>query len=114
MIFQKTIPLSLATQISLAMATKDYFPRPGDEAPDMPSVAPDALCLDGHLFHINYDVPEDITRQLEELYDRDAKYEEIPGHLKAYETEMEDSDVEEAKELERLSGEQAQRKTSKI
>ncbi|GAB1199564.1 hypothetical protein APSETT444_008914 [Aspergillus pseudonomiae] len=86
------------------MPAKDSWPRPGDEAPDMPSVAPDALCLDGHLFRINYDVPEEITQQLEELYDRDAKYEEIPEHLKAYETEMEDSDVEEAKELERLEG----------
>ncbi|KAF7169053.1 hypothetical protein CNMCM5623_001885 [Aspergillus felis] len=95
------------------MSPKDNLPRPGDEAPDMPSVAPDALCLDGHLFRINYDVPEEITRQLEELYDRDAKYEEIPEHLKAYETEMEDSDVEEAKELERLSEEQTQDKTSK-
>jgi hypothetical protein len=96
------------------MVTKDDLPRPGVEAPDMPSVAPDALCLDGHLFRINYDVPDEITLQLEELYDRDAKYEEIPEHLKAYETEMEDSDVEEAREIERLSGEQAQGKTSKI
>ncbi|GIJ90962.1 hypothetical protein Asppvi_009927 [Aspergillus pseudoviridinutans] len=95
------------------MPPKDNLPRSGDEAPDMPSVAPDVLCLDGHLFRINYDVPEEITRQLEELYDRDAKYEEIPGHLKAYETEMEDTDVEEAKELERLSEEQTQDKTSK-
>ncbi|RHZ44962.1 uncharacterized protein CDV56_103383 [Aspergillus thermomutatus] len=77
--------------------------EPRDEAPGIPSVAPDVMCLDGHLFHINYDVPEKITQQLEELYDRDAKYEEIPEHLKAYETEMEDSDVEEAKELARLS-----------
>lgn len=96
------------------MATKSYFAQPGDEAPAMPSVAPDALCLDGHLFRINYDVPEEITRQLEELYDRDAKYEEIPEHLKAYETEMEDSDVEEAKEIERLAKEQTQGKASKI
>ncbi|EAW15266.1 uncharacterized protein ACLA_059300 [Aspergillus clavatus NRRL 1] len=95
------------------MPPKDSLPQPGDEAPDMPSVAPDVLCLDGHLFRINYDVPEEITRQLEELYNRDAKYEEIPEHLKAYETEMEDSDVEEAKELERLSEEQTQDQTSK-
>jgi hypothetical protein len=71
------------------------------------------MCLDGHVFRINYDVPEEITRQLYklyELYDRDAKYEEIPEHLTAYEIEREDSDVEEAKELERYLEEEAKRK----
>ncbi|GFF98173.1 conserved hypothetical protein [Aspergillus udagawae] len=95
------------------MATKVTLPQPGDEAPDMPSVALDVLCLDGHLFRINYDVPEEITQQLEELYDRDAKYQEIPEHLKAYETEMEDSDMEEAEELEQLSEEHTQENVTK-
>ncbi|KAF7158710.1 hypothetical protein CNMCM5623_003874 [Aspergillus felis] len=92
------------------MATKDNSPQAADEAWTMPSVAPDLLCLDGHLFRINYDVPEEITRQLDELYDRDAKYEEIPEHLKAYEVEKEDTDVEEAKEVERYLEEEAKRK----
>ncbi|GIJ88737.1 hypothetical protein Asppvi_007664 [Aspergillus pseudoviridinutans] len=82
------------------MATKDDLPQPRDESPGIPSVAPDALCIDGHLFRINYDVPAEITEQMWELYDRDAKYEEIPEHLKAYETEKEDTDVEEARLLE--------------
>ncbi|GIJ98634.1 hypothetical protein Aspvir_000752 [Aspergillus viridinutans] len=82
------------------MATKADLPQPEDEAPGIPSVDPDALCIDGHLFRINYDVPEEITEQLWELYDRDAKYEEIPEHLKAYETEMEDPAVEEARLVE--------------
>lgn len=52
---------------------------------------PDSLYLDGHLFCINYNVPEEITQQLEELYNRNVKYDEIPEHLKAYEAEMRDS-----------------------
>ncbi|PKX98891.1 uncharacterized protein P174DRAFT_437329 [Aspergillus novofumigatus IBT 16806] len=82
------------------MATKDNLSQPSDEAPGIPSVAPDGLCIDGHLFRINYDVPEEITQQMWELYDRDAKYEEIPEHLKAYETDKEDTDVEEARLVE--------------
>ncbi|GFF74815.1 hypothetical protein CNMCM6936_001767 [Aspergillus lentulus] len=92
------------------MATRDNSSQTDDENWTIPSVAPDAMCLDGHVFRINYDVPEEITRQLNALYDRDAKYEEIPEHLRAYEIEKEDSDVEEAKELERYLEEEAKRK----
>ncbi|KAL4896565.1 hypothetical protein BDV59DRAFT_170970 [Aspergillus ambiguus] len=95
--------LYFLSKISITMATESDYPLSGDELPDMPSVAPDVLSIDGHQFRINYDVPEEITWQLEELYDRDAKYEEVPEHLKAYETELEDTDEEEAKELERLT-----------
>ncbi|CAL5871814.1 uncharacterized protein PFLUO_LOCUS6067 [Penicillium psychrofluorescens] len=65
------------------------------------SQAPDALSIDGHVFRINYDVPKEITEELEELFDRDEKYEEIPEHLKAYEIEPVDSDEIEAEELAR-------------
>ncbi|KAF7593351.1 hypothetical protein BBP40_011641 [Aspergillus hancockii] len=87
------------------MATDDHSSQSGDASgvilPDIPSVAPDAMGLDGHIFRIKYDVPEEKPQQLEELYDRDAKYEEISEHVKAYEIEMEDSDEEAAKALAR-------------
>ncbi|GIC86306.1 uncharacterized protein Aud_002674 [Aspergillus udagawae] len=92
------------------MASKDNSSQTADEAWTIPSVAPYLMCLDGHWFHINYDVPEENTQQLDKLYDRDAKYEEIPEHLKAYEIEKEDTDVEEAKEVKRYLEEQAKRK----
>jgi hypothetical protein len=64
----------------------------------MRSVAEDRLSIDGHVFRVNYEIPKEITRQLEELFDRDVKYEEIPEDLKAYETEDDDADEEEAGE----------------
>ncbi|KAJ5833728.1 hypothetical protein N7474_002039 [Penicillium riverlandense] len=65
------------------------------------SHAANLLSIDGHEFRVNYDVPKEIPEELEELFDRDAKYEEIPEHLKAYETEPIDSDEEEAEEIAR-------------
>ncbi|EAW17057.1 uncharacterized protein NFIA_004130 [Aspergillus fischeri NRRL 181] len=96
------------------MATKDNPPQTGNEAWTIPSVAPDLLCMDDHLFRINYDVPEKITRQLYELYDRDAKYEEIPEYQRAYEIEKEVLDVEEAKEVERYFEEEAKRRKANL
>ncbi|KAJ5624410.1 hypothetical protein N7510_000719 [Penicillium lagena] len=70
----------------------------GEQCPPMRSVAPDLLSIDGHVFRVNYDVPEEITLQLEELFYRDAGYEEIPEDLKAYEIGDDDADAEEAGE----------------
>ncbi|KAJ5820358.1 hypothetical protein N7474_005949 [Penicillium riverlandense] len=64
----------------------------------MRSVAEDRLSIDGHVFRVNYDAPEEITRQLEELFDREVKYEGIPEDVKAYETGDDDADEEEAGE----------------
>lgn len=64
------------------MATEQRF-----ETGALRSVKPDILCLDGHQFHINYDIPQDVTDELMELFFRtpEITYEEIPNHLKAYE-----------------------------
>lgn len=80
------------------MAAKDDLPQPRDKAPGIPSVVD--LFIDGHPFRIHPDVPKEITKQLWELHDRHAKYEQIPEHLKGYETEMFDPDAEKARELE--------------
>lgn len=65
--------------------------RTGD-GPPLRSVKPDIVCLDGHQFRINYDVPQEVTDQLETLFmqDSEVKYDDIPDHLKAYEVEIDD------------------------
>ncbi|RHZ50335.1 hypothetical protein CDV55_102797 [Aspergillus turcosus] len=79
------------------MATRDDLPQPRDKAPGIPSVD---LIIDGHSFRIHPDVLKEITKQLRKLQSRRAKCEEIPEHLKAYETEKKDWDVMCARELE--------------
>lgn len=71
--------LLYSPKITLAMAIEDYLPWPGYEVPDMPSVALDVMGLDSHQFRINYDVPEEITRQLEELYVWNDSVTKIPN-----------------------------------
>lgn len=58
----------------------------GKEAPPMPDVLPDLVCIDGHYFRINQEgVPQAATDALDALYEKEAKYEDIPEDLKAYE-----------------------------
>ncbi|KAI8960075.1 hypothetical protein F5Y11DRAFT_330992 [Daldinia sp. FL1419] len=52
----------------------------------MIEVKPDTVCINGHLFRINYDVPQHITDRLYELAQQDnIAYEDIPDDLKEYE-----------------------------
>ncbi|KAJ5507305.1 hypothetical protein N7527_009448 [Penicillium freii] len=70
------------------MATEQRFEtQPAKSGRALRSVKPDIICLDGHQFHINYNIPQDVTDELMELFGRvpQITYEEIPNHLKAYE-----------------------------
>ncbi|KAE8393754.1 hypothetical protein BDV23DRAFT_180203 [Aspergillus alliaceus] len=73
-------------------------------------VAPDHIGLLGwSCILINYDVPEEIARQLEDLWDPDAKYEEIPEHPKAYEGELTDDEEVEGREQAQPAEEHAKK-----
>lgn len=71
--------------------TKEELIEIGQEEIDkrggLESVPCDIICLDGHRFHVNYDVPQHITDQVEALFwgDKEVRYEDIPEELKAYE-----------------------------
>ncbi len=54
-------------------------------APRSRVVLPQILGIDGHRFRVNYDVPELPTLALYELWNREAKYEDIPKELLQYE-----------------------------
>lgn len=60
-------------------------------------VEPNIICLDGHRFYINYEVPQHITDQLNALFEQDeeVKYEDIPEEVKAYEEKEEQSGSQE-------------------
>ncbi|KAJ4130218.1 hypothetical protein NW768_007201 [Fusarium equiseti] len=83
------IPSDFTEQELIDMAQNEVERRGGLE-----SVAPDIICLDGHRFRVNYDVPQHITERLEALFwgDKEVKYEDIPEELKAYEEKEEDKD----------------------
>ncbi|KAJ5199158.1 hypothetical protein N7491_000282 [Penicillium cf. griseofulvum] len=70
------------------MTTEQRFEtQPAESGRELRSLKPDIVCLDSHQFRINYSIPQDVTDELEKLFDRvpEIKYEEIPNHLKAYE-----------------------------
>ena len=48
-------------------------------------VLADKIVFDGHVFDINYHVPENETAKLEELANKEAKYSEVPEELKKFE-----------------------------
>lgn len=57
------------------------------------SVDPDLTSIDGHLFKINYDVPQEVTEALYELNFQEAKYEDIPREFLKYEVVEGDYDA---------------------
>lgn len=66
------------------MTTKQHHETlSGGSGCQLRSVKPDIVCLDGHQFRINYDVPQNVTDELEELFDQvpEVKYKNIPNHL---------------------------------
>ncbi|SPJ91043.1 uncharacterized protein FTOL_13445 [Fusarium torulosum] len=79
----------------IEMGQKEIDKRGGLE-----SVPCDIICLDGHRFHVNYNVPQYITDQIEALFwgDNEVIYEDIPEELKAYE-EKDDEKEKNLKEL---------------
>ncbi|KAF5580782.1 hypothetical protein FPCIR_10490 [Fusarium pseudocircinatum] len=83
------IPSDFTEQELIDMAQNEVDRRGGLE-----SVAPNIVCLDGHRFRVNYDVPQHITERLEALFwgDKEVRYEEIPEELKAYEEKDGDKD----------------------
>jgi hypothetical protein len=85
-------PLSDYTEEELIeMGQKEIDRRGGLE-----SVPCDIICLDGHRFHVNYDVPQHITDQIEALFwgDKEVTYKDIPEELKAYEEKDYETDDE--------------------
>jgi len=59
------------------------YPRP------IHSVKPNMVCIDSHRFRIEYGVPNEVTKSFYDLFERDAKYEDIPKELLQYEVEVE-------------------------
>lgn len=89
------LPSDYTQEELIKMGQKEIDRRGGLE-----SVPFDIICLDGHRFHVNYDVPQHITDQIQALFwgDEEVKYEDIPEELKAYE-EKGDEKEENLKEL---------------
>ncbi|CAJ0538577.1 Ff.00g066210.m01.CDS01 [Fusarium sp. VM40] len=92
-----------------------------DKRGGLESVPCDIICLDGHRFHVNYDVPQHITDQIEALFwgDKEVRYEDIPEDVKAYEEKDYESDEKDenlkesdmdAKEEKQLSKEDSRKK----
>ncbi|KAM0466420.1 hypothetical protein ACHAP7_012268, partial [Fusarium lateritium] len=69
------LPSDYTQEELIEMGQKEINKRGGLE-----SVPVDIICLDGHRFHINYNVPQHITGQIEVLCwsDEEVKYEDIP------------------------------------
>ncbi|KAM0186594.1 hypothetical protein ACHAPI_011618 [Fusarium lateritium] len=90
------LPSDYTQEELIEMGQKEIDKRGGLE-----SVPVDIISLDGHRFHVNYDVPQHITDQIEALFwgDKEVKYEDIPDELKAYE----EKDNEEDKNLKDLN-----------
>jgi hypothetical protein len=65
------------------------YPRP------IHSVKPNMVCIDSHRFRIEYGVPNEVTKSFYDLFECDAKYEDIPKELLQYEVEVEGEDEDE-------------------
>ncbi|KAF5601763.1 hypothetical protein FPCIR_2197 [Fusarium pseudocircinatum] len=64
-----------------------------EEHGPLKEVEPNIVGIDGHRFHINYGVPQEVTDRLNALCDQDeVKYEDIPDDLKAYEVKEDSND----------------------
>jgi len=60
----------------------------------LPTFKPNQYGIDGHLFRINYDVPQSVTDTLYALLEKDnPKYEDIPAECLEYEIEDKDKDL---------------------
>jgi hypothetical protein len=89
------LPSDYTQEELIEMGQKEIDRRGGLE-----SVPCDIICLDGHRFHVNYDVPQHITDQIEALFwgDKEVRYEDIPEELKAYEEKDDTKDEKDEKD----------------
>ncbi|KAF5580586.1 uncharacterized protein FSUBG_13346 [Fusarium subglutinans] len=79
--------------MSESTEAKKLAQRALEEHAPLKDVEPDIVSIDGHRFHINYGVPQEVTDKLYALFDQDdVKYEDIPDGLKAYEVKEDSND----------------------